>query len=77
LNLASTGFLDPSLGLGGLLDLDSTLESKGGEAETKGTAKLSKACFIAGGSPAGVPLTVDFNTKYNLAKTPASSNLPL
>jgi len=68
LNLASTGFLDPSLGLGGLLDLDSTLESKGGEAETKGTAKLSKALLIAGGSPAGVSLTVDFNTKYNLAK---------
>src|SRR5467141_2179698 len=68
LNLASTGFLDPSLGLGGLLDLDSTLESKGGEAETKGTAKLSKALLIAGGSPAGVPLTVDFNTKYNLRK---------
>jgi len=68
LNLALTGFLDPSLGLGGLLDLDSTLESKGGEAETKGTAKLSKALLIAGGSPAGVPLTVDFNTKYNLVK---------
>src|SRR6266478_5331494 len=34
LNLASTGFLDPSLGLGGLLDLDGTLESKGGEAKT-------------------------------------------
>src|SRR5712664_4005620 len=68
LNLASTGFLDPSLGLGGLFDLDGTLESKGGEAEIKGTAKLSKALLIAGGSPAGVPLTVDFNTKYNLRK---------
>jgi AsmA protein len=68
LNLASTGLLDPSMGLGGLLDLDGTLESKGGEAETKGNAKLSKALFIAGGSPAGVPLTVDFNTKYNLRK---------
>jgi AsmA protein len=68
LNLASTGLLDPSMGLGGLLDLDGTLESKGGEAETKGNAKFSKALFIAGGSPAGVPLTVDFNTKYNLRK---------
>jgi len=68
LNLASTGFLDPSMGLGGLLDLDGTLESKGGEAETKGNAKLSKALLIAGGSPAGVPLTVDFNTIYNLRK---------
>ena len=68
LNLASTGFLDPSLGLGGLFDLNGTLESKSGEAETKGNAKLSKALLIAGGSPAGVPLTVDFNTKYNLRK---------
>ncbi|HXN21476.1 MAG TPA: AsmA family protein [Candidatus Dormibacteraeota bacterium] len=68
LDLASTGFLDPSMGLGGLLDLDGTLESIGGEAETKGNAKLSKALFIAGGSPAGVPLSVDFNTKYNLRK---------
>jgi AsmA protein len=68
LNLASTGFLDPSLGLGGLFDLDGTLESKGGEAEIKGTSKLSKALLIAGGSPAGVPLTVDFNSKYNLRK---------
>jgi AsmA protein len=68
LNLAATGFLDPSMGLGGLLDLDGTLQSKGGEAETKGNAKLSRALFIAGGSPAGVPLTVDFNTNYNLRK---------
>jgi AsmA protein len=68
LNLASTGFLDPSLGLGGILDLDGTVESKGGEAEIKGTSKLSKALLIAGGSPAGVPLTVDFNSKYNLRK---------
>ena len=68
LNLASTGFLDPSAGLGGIVDLDSTLASRGGEAETKGTAKLSKALLIAGGSPAGVPVTVDFSTKYNLRK---------
>jgi AsmA protein len=68
LNLASTGFLDPSMGLGGLLDLVGTLESKDGEAETKGNAKLSKALLIAGGSPAGVPVIVDFDTRYNLRK---------
>lgn len=68
LNLASTGFLDPSAGLGGLLDLDANLSSQGGEAETKGTAKLSKALLVAGGSPAGVPVTVNFATKYNLRK---------
>ena len=68
LNLATTGILDPSLGLGGLLDLDATLSSHNGEAETKGTTKLSKTLLVAGGSPASVPLAVDFNTKYNLRK---------
>jgi AsmA protein len=68
LNLASTGFLDPSAGLGGLLDLDANLSSQGGEVETKGTAKLSKALLVAGGSPASVPVAVDFSTKYNLRK---------
>jgi len=68
LNLASTGFLDPSLGLGGLLDLDATLDSHNGEAETKGDAKLSKALLVAGGSPATVPVNVNFHTKYNLHK---------
>jgi AsmA protein len=68
LNLASTGFLDPSAGLGGVLDVDATVASQNGEAATKGSAKLSKALLIAGGSPAGVPLTVDFGTKYDLVK---------
>jgi AsmA protein len=56
------------MGLGGLVDLDGTLESKGGQAEIKGNTKLSKVLLIAGGSPAGVPLTVDFDTIYNLRK---------
>ena len=68
LDLARTGFLDPSLGLGGLVDLDSTLASKDGSAETKGTLKLSKALFVQGGSPAGVPAVIDYATKYDLRK---------
>ena len=68
LHLEKTGFLDPSAGLGGLLDLDATLESQDGEARTQGTATLSKALLVAGGSPAGMPVIVDFRTKYNLRK---------
>jgi AsmA protein len=68
LNLASTGFLDPSAGLGGLLDLNAALASQHGQASAKGTAKLSKALLVAGGSPASVPVTVDFNTTYDLPK---------
>jgi AsmA protein len=68
LNLATTGFLDPSAGLGGIVDLDSTIASQNGVAETNGNLKLSKALLIAGGAPASVPLNVNFNTKYNLHK---------
>ena len=68
LNLASTGFLDSSAGLGGVVDLDGTVSSRDGEAEIKGNLKLSKALLVAGGAPAGVPVDVNFNTKYNLRK---------
>jgi AsmA protein len=68
LNLASTGFLDPSLGLEGLLDLDETLDAQNGEVETKGTATLSKALLIAGGTSVSEPVVVDFSSKYDLSK---------
>lgn len=68
LNLASTGFLDSSAGLGGVVDLDGTVSSRDGLAETNGNVKLSKALLVAGGAPAGVPVNVNFNTKYNLRK---------
>jgi len=68
MNLATSGVLDPSAGLGGVLDLDATIGSQSGVAQIKGNAKLSKAMLVAGGSPAGVPLTVDFDTKYDLGK---------
>jgi AsmA protein len=68
LNLASTGFLDPSLGLGGVADMDANLVSEKGQMATKGQLKLSKAVLVAGGSPAGVPAVVSFDTKYDLVK---------
>ena len=68
LNLATTGILDPSAGLGGLLDLTSTIASQNGEANVSGNAKLSRALLIAGGSPAAIPVVVDFKTKYDLRK---------
>ncbi|HUE43038.1 MAG TPA: AsmA family protein [Candidatus Sulfotelmatobacter sp.] len=68
LNLASTGFVDPSAGLGGLVDLDGNVDSQNGSASTKGNVKLSKALLVAGGSPASEPVTVNFDTKYDLVK---------
>src|SRR4029077_1985639 len=45
-----------------------TLESQKAIAETKGTAKLSKALLIAGGTPSSEPVTINFHTKYDLVK---------
>jgi AsmA protein len=68
LNLQSTGFLEPNTGLGGVLDLDATVASAGGTAQTKGEAKLSKALLVQGGSVSTVPVIVDFDTKYQVGK---------
>jgi AsmA protein len=67
LDLAKTGFLDPSLGLAGLVEIDANLVSQGGKMTTKGQLKLSKAVLVAGGSPSGTPAVIDFNTTYDLA----------
>jgi AsmA protein len=68
LNLASTGFLDPTLGLAGLVDVDANLVSQGGKMTTKGQLKLSKAVLIAGGKPAGEPAVIDFDSIYDMAE---------
>jgi AsmA protein len=67
LNLASTGFLDPSLGLAGMVDMNAGLVSQSGKMTTKGQLTLSKAVLVAGGSPSGVPAVIDFDTTYDLA----------
>jgi AsmA protein len=68
MNLSSVGVLDPALGLGGIADVDTTFAAQGGFAQTNGTVKLSKALLVQGGSPAGVPLTANYSTKYDLRK---------
>ena len=67
-DLAKTGVIDASQGLGGLLDLNATLASKNGQAHTQGAAKFTKLLLIAGGSPSAVPAAVDFSTNYDLRK---------
>ncbi len=50
------------------MDVDTTLVNAGGFAQTNGTIKLSKALLVQGGNPAGVPLNVDYSTRYDLRK---------
>ncbi len=66
LNLASTGFVDSAAGPSGFLNLNATVSSDGREATLKGSLKASKLKMAAGGSPATVPVNVDYETVYDL-----------
>jgi AsmA protein len=67
-DLAAAGVLDSSAGLGGLMDLDGNITANHGEAETKGSVKLSKLLLVAGGSPSTVPAAIAFSTKSDLRR---------
>ncbi len=68
LDLAKSGVADPSSGLGGTLELDSTVSSKSGQANVQGTVKISKFQAAKGASPATAPVAVAFATVFGLAK---------
>jgi len=74
MDLAGTGFIDASAGLAGLMDLNTTLASKDGEAHTQGTVKLEKLQVRKGGAPSGVPVNVDFDSNYDLRKSTGKLN---
>ena len=66
LDLASTGFVDPSSGLAGLLSFNGQLASDGKQMTSKGTVKAEKIKVVANGSASRVPLNVDYDTDYDL-----------
>lgn len=68
LDLAATGFIDPSSGLGGLVDFNAQANSDGHEMTSKGTAKASKIKLTANASPATAPINIDYATTYDLQK---------
>lgn len=65
-NISKTGFTDPSMGLGGLADMNTTLTSQTGQANVQGTATLSKFQFAKAASPSSTPVAVDFSTTYDM-----------
>jgi AsmA protein len=65
LDLASTGFVDPSSGLAGLIDFTGALASDGHQATSKGNVKANKIS-VANGFPSKVPVNIDYDTSYDL-----------
>jgi AsmA protein len=66
LDLAASGFVDPSSGIAGLADFDGTVASDGRVLRSNGTMKADKLKMSAKGSPAGRPVEVRYATDYNL-----------
>jgi AsmA protein len=68
LDLTTSGFVDPSTGIGGIADFDGTLSSDGKLARTSGTLKAEKLKLAVKGSPAGRPIAVKYANDYDLQK---------
>ena len=68
LDLASTGFVDASSGLAGLIDFTGDLASDGQQMTSKGTVKADKIKVVPAGSPSKVPVNVDYATAYDMKK---------
>jgi len=68
LDLASTGFVDPSAGLAGVVDFNGDLSSDSRTLKSKGTVQAQKIKLAAGGAPATVPLNVNYDTDYDLRR---------
>ena len=65
-DLASTGFVDPSSGLAGLVSFNGQLASDGKQMTSNGNVKADKIKLVANGTPSHVPLNVDYDTNYDL-----------
>jgi AsmA protein len=68
LDLAASGFLDPSSGIAGLADFDGSLNSDGKLLHTSGTLEADKLKLAEKGSPAGRPVELKYVTVYDLQK---------
>ena len=66
LDLATTGFIDPSSGIGGVMDFKGDLASDGKDMKSKGSVTINKFKMSAAGSPSSVPVKVDYTTDYTL-----------
>jgi AsmA protein len=74
LDLANTGFLNASSGIGGVVDFTGDLSSDGSQLNSKGTVKATKLKISAAGAPSSVPLNVDYATTYALKSQSGNLN---
>jgi AsmA protein len=71
-DISAAGVVDPSMGFGGVVDFTGDLSSDGKEMNSKGSLKANKLKLKPAGSPAAVPVVVDYDTAYDLKKQAGS-----
>jgi AsmA protein len=76
-DLAATGFVDPSSGIGGILDFDGEIKSDGHKLHSEGKAKAADLRVIKGGQPAKEPVALDYKSDYALDSDTGTINANL
>ncbi len=74
LDLTASGFVDPSTGIAGVVDLDGNLKSDGHVLRTDGTLKADKLKLAAKGTPAPQAVRVKYATDFDLQKQSGTLN---
>jgi AsmA protein len=67
-DIAASGVVDSSTGVAGVIDFTGDLASDGHEMNSKGALKANKIKVKPAGSPATVPVDVDYDTTYDLKR---------
>ena len=76
-DLAATGFIDPSSGLGGILDFDGQVKSDGHRLHSEGKAKTEGLKVVKGAQPAKLPVSFDYKSDYALDSETGTLNANL
>jgi len=69
LDLARSGFIDPSSGFAGSVNFSGNLESDGNKARSMGDATASSLKLSPKGTPASKPVALKYATSYDLEKS--------
>jgi AsmA protein len=65
-DLAATGFVDPSSGVAGIIDFDGQVKSDGHKLHSEGKANAANLRVIKGGQPAKQAISLDYKSDYAL-----------
>jgi AsmA protein len=76
-DLAASGLVDPSSGVGGVLDFDGQVKSDGHHLHSEGKANADGLRVVKGGQPAKQPVALDYKSDYALDSDTGTINANL